>query len=499
MTQILTLLDLSGIQSYLFSSNRLRHNRSASHLVALASKDWVEEIGLKHAGDLIYAAGGSAAITFSNIEAAKTFAHDYTCKLLKDAPGLRVVIHHSPFEAGTLARVFSEASGHLAKTKVEQPIGQPLPGLSVTAVCDYTGLPAVKRDRDNGWMSAELACKERWVEAVRAETVAAFAGMLPAGYTFVDDFNELGMHEDSSYMAVIHIDGNGMGERKKTLVKDCVTQANDTRFRQRMAGFSKEIIAANDSTLKETLRQLWSWIQYNEVEDQYVHQDRQSGEKRLKFTPIVTGGDDITLVCDGRLGLSLAALYIKNLGGKKVEGNPYFACAGVAIVGNRFPFTRAYALAEALCKNAKKGLKNELLFAAGGIAMDWHIATSGIAQSLDEIRRQEYKGADGNLFNRPLFLTGTDEWRNWEGFRKVCSEFRDGKWRDKRNKLKALREVLREGGKTTETYREILDLDPFPGLKGATGAEKRGWNAGTCVYFDAIEALDLFEDIEEIK
>jgi hypothetical protein len=40
---IATVIDTTGIQKYIFGSNRLKENIGASHLVKLATTDWVEE------------------------------------------------------------------------------------------------------------------------------------------------------------------------------------------------------------------------------------------------------------------------------------------------------------------------------------------------------------------------------------------------------------------------------------------------------------------------
>ena len=64
---------------------------------------------------------------------------------------------------------------------------------------------------------------------------------------------------------------------------------------------------------------------------------------------LVFGGDDVTFVCDGRLGLSLATLYAREFAAetaKRPECGPLTARAGIAIVKTHYPFARAYALAD---------------------------------------------------------------------------------------------------------------------------------------------------------
>ena len=78
------------------------------------------------------------------------------------------------------------------------------------------------------------------------------------------------------------------------------------------------------------------------------------GEERLPFRPIVFGGDDVTFVCEGRLGLPLAAHYLTRLASEILpDGDPLYARAGIAIVKTHYPFARAYELAGRLGDSAK--------------------------------------------------------------------------------------------------------------------------------------------------
>ena len=44
MSLIVTVLDTTGIQPYIFGSNRLRENVGASYLVSQATDEWVKEV-----------------------------------------------------------------------------------------------------------------------------------------------------------------------------------------------------------------------------------------------------------------------------------------------------------------------------------------------------------------------------------------------------------------------------------------------------------------------
>ena len=71
--------------------------------------------------------------------------------------------------------------------------------------------------------------------------------------------------------------------------------------------------------------------------------------------------------------------------------------------------------------------------------------------------------------------------------------FSDEAWRDRRNKVKQLREVLREGGTAVEQFRRNFNLPELPELdQTRQHLQEQGWDGTRCGYFDAIEALDFY-------
>jgi hypothetical protein len=500
MTHILTLLDISAVQQYLFSSNRLRHALAASWLVKQASSEWVKRAADDAGGTVIYAGGGNAALTFVSLEGARAFARDYTKQLIEQAPGLRVAIRHTLYQTGKLANTFDAAGKQLAQQKLAQPISLPQPGISVTAACDYTGLPAVQREKNkHTLLSAELAAKERVVDESRAGLIEDLGDSI-RGYSPITDFNLLGEHGNASFMAVIHADGNGMGKRKRELVQGHLNNSDDEAFVNALALFSDQVVTATTDALQKTVSQLLGWLNDAGKQERKARYApiAADGTRDLMFVPIVTGGDDITLVTDGRLGLSVAAFFLKTLAEHgRVQNSPVYACAGVAITGNRAPFARAYKLSEALCKNAKQALTSKNL---EGSALDWHIAMSNLDEGIFGLRQREYTVASGELAQRPVVVGTTTPkspaYINYDRFRALITDFADGpNWYDRRNKVKALRDILRNGGEAVENYRNALDLPEFSLLDDGT-ARQNGWSGTQCLVFDAIEAIDIFEDIE---
>jgi hypothetical protein len=239
------------------------------------------------------------------------------------------------------------------------------------------------------------------------------------------------------------------------------------------------------------------------------------------FRPLVFGGDDVTFVCNGQLGLSLATIYMNaftEATRKQIENfqeRGIHTGAGVCIVKVHYPFRRAYDLSEALTKSAKRHLKDDRSKAS---ALDWHISSTGLSGSLNAIRAQEYEIRDReqsrSLLMRPVRMRHASEWRAWEDFNRFVAAFNyDERWAGRRNKVKALREALRAG---EAAVKEFLAIHPFTDaaesstqsqqskerLPAPVNAEWRhlceiGWEANRCVYFDAIEALDHHMILEE--
>jgi hypothetical protein len=328
-------------------------------------------------------------------------------------------------------------------------------------------------------------------------------------------FDDLGRTKgESSYIAIVHTDGNGMGKRIQKIAKDYPENRDYINAIRSFSEGAKD--AANDalvSTIKKTIDSILPRdLDGREAVGGAIEIKKdEEGNKILPIRPIVFGGDDATFVCDGRLGLTLAEFYLRQLTSpsrKLVDGDPLFARAGVAVVKSHYPFARAYALAEELAASSKKFIKEKNTESKLS-AIDWHFAVSGLVLGLDEIRKRDYHTKQGYLTMRPLILGQKigPEWRTWNTFTKIISELRETvsevddaqkseeQW--SQNKLKALRMVLREGPESVMQFLNGNTPDKVPLIPGNLDSEKRGWIADRCTCFDAIEAMDFHVPLKE--
>jgi hypothetical protein len=522
---IATMLDTAGIQSYIFQSNRLRENIGASYLVELATKDWVDcalmQVGIVESdrpietnqsiqGEKVYASGGNAVVIFREEDSVIAFTRHLSRRLLTDAPGIHLVVAHEHFDwQEPLSEVTSRLAQQLnRKKRHQQNASVPLLGLGVTANCRSTQLAAVgmspQLGNDPGErypVSREVKAKLNAVESANRRLETLFAEVDFNRYCFPRDIDDLGRSKgESSYVAVVHADGNSMGDRFINYGK----QAGDNRdFIDRMRRMSQSVDEAGQTALHQVVQRLTQNLENNpDFRDTLDLQVSKDKRLLLPFRPLVFGGDDVTFICEGRLGVGLAGLYLKTLESQNIaDGGTLPACAGISIVKTHYPFARAYALSESLCQSSKRYVRDmEEEFSA----LDWHIANTGLVGSLKEIRQREYTAQNGkDLFLRPVRLSSTEQnWKSWNNIAQMVTTLNtDEAWRDRRNKVMALREVLRRGDEAVKQFTTQYKIEKLPSYNGISESDvtTTGWcdlpggeNRRACAYFDAIELMDFY-------
>jgi len=189
-----------------------------------------------------------------------------------------------------------------------------------------------------------------------------------------------------SKVAVIHIDGNGIGAIMRNL-KAAVGCVPSKDFEDQLGCTPREPDALRRFVLTMSLRldavvtDAFATAWYDIA--QWARQDRCA--EQIDFTvvpvvPVILGGDDVTVIASGDYALPFAASFLLHFE-KKTAADPLLkylhavskicdeegifgpapmtAAAGVAIVRRNFPFHIAYELAEKLVSRAKGVGKNQ--------------------------------------------------------------------------------------------------------------------------------------------
>lgn len=529
----LTILDTPSIQNYIFGSNRLRENIGASELVWRATARWpletlqgeertnvadpsardpaqrlndlqIERDDLD--AEVLYVGGGNALILFAKAAQARDFVTELHSRLLQETPGLNLAAAHIvvDWEHHHLRDKVAEVMQKLSRHKQSSPPHTPLLGQSVTAECRSTGLVATTTNAAHGKPPNEETYPISSSVAAKLETAEDAEQRLwnltsedfrRTKYNFPRDFDDFGRTKgEMSYIAVVHADGNGMGAFFRRIAQS----AKDSRsYVTKMRTASMQVEQASQAALRRLVDALVGAVGYDDHGQLVVGDVVPLQGDYLPFRPLVFGGDDVTFVCDGRLGLSLGARYLELFEEEtaKLDLDDLHACAGVAVVKAHYPFARAYQLSERLVGNAKAHVREGQ--PEDFSALDWHFAASGLLGDIqDDIRPRQYavpsNGGQGKLYIRPVRLKPySTDWRTWPNFLSVLRTFKT-QWETRRNKALALREVLREGPEAvrrflTATGQELPVLD-----KSKDALQKTGWFGDTCGYFDAIEALDFY-------
>lgn len=509
--RFLSILEVSQKQAYIFSSNRLKDNVANSANIAwVTSCDYFQTIGASYQEEknLVYAGGGHTVSQFDSKEEAEKFHQQVTRSVFERFPDMEVFAKCMPYDENKAPKDnLKELIKELELKKAQRQAAFRQGSFGIEAIDSSTRQP--KR----------MGSEEKSIPKSQEQIDRA---LLPAGYENVYQFEELGGSKgESNFIAVIHIDGNGMGKRVKEFQdKEGAEGKSWDEFQKKLKDFSEAIDRDFKNAYKETTEEIAHKIEANALTDLSLK------GKNFPMRRIITSGDDICFVTEGRIGIECARVFIEKLNRQKnsADGKGYGACAGVAIVHVKYPFYRAYELAESLCSNAKSfgaGLSPEDNGASVS-AIDWHIDFGEMGDRLSSIRDQYLTEEKKHLDMRPYIVSAPDEVlkkepiRQYSHFKEVWARIckADDKDRYARSSIKSLRSVLKGTEKDAWyylTYHKIdsLAVDCYQGIYREIQTEKllSGEQIDRKLYvkttdgkersvlFDAVEVMDTFIDL----
>lgn len=501
----LVLWEISRKQDYIFSSNRLQENRGASIIIDNIIEQLPNEVDENYKNNLVYNGGGSSLYSFDNIEDAKSFIKRISEKVLYDYPGVEVfMVAHEYNKKLPIIEEIEEAYKKLGVKKNQRKYSGRQKSFGIEIKDNSTGLPAMNCKKDpvtseKIYYSYEIKAK---LEESKKES-KKFDELLPEDIRSIKSFRDLAKG-DKNYLGVIHIDGNKMGIKFNQLKSKFIFSDNDNskqneEYLKALKIFSDNIKNAYENAFKK----MANTIKLNEEK---IKDITKIEEGKFPLIPIIIAGDDITFVVNGKIAIESAKVFLDELSKNEIimykdEKVPLNACSGIAIVKTSHPFNKAYELAESLCENAKRTLREEYPEEDYSL-IDWHIEQLDIIGSIEEIREENYiikdETGDKKLNMRPLYLNNKDTWRTYENFKSTIYHIENLKINDKklaRNKVKELRDVFREGKKSTELFLKSNNIENY--LGGIYGTENDyGFNDNYALYYDAIETIDFYKLLE---
>jgi hypothetical protein len=502
---ILAHYDITGIQSYIFATDKLQENLGADKLVGSIFggddangahgilQDTLSEVlpnsctmwqsgGAlqpdKYDAEIIQSRGGYALVAFydKHERTAEKWFQMFTSKFLTRVldecgrVGIATAAIKTDFGDSYKAD-YDELNKRLNAAKGFNNIPAYAGNQPITRQSVRSGLPAVECRSEHGekeWIDSNQILKRK------------------AGETH--DFDDLVLSGDS-FIGVIHVDGNNMGRRIGERLSKCknYTEAVDEN-RKLSNALGKAIKDVIDKSRKD-------------FEEYFKGTEHFTKKRKVPYYELINAGDDITILTSGRYALSVAANILRWFNKQDSpfgKDNRLSASAGVVIFHHHYPFREAYKLAEECCASAKKLTRSEP--DAGKSYIDFVLMQGGAVVDLDELRKRQYTIKGKPITHRPWRVGGNEpigfEWferqqREWVTHESDAKE-REGKWA--RGKQKALREAIALGDGSAELVLDQArsrELD-LPNELKENGKLREDWQR---IMFDILEVADVFEPI----
>ena len=492
MDRYLVILEVSQKQAYIFGSNKVADNIVNSAVIAKClSPEYIEgtlkEKGYKESENLVYSGGGHTILEYSDIYHAKEQVFVLTEKIYKDFEGLSVFAKIRKYdEEKTPQENLKNLTADLEGKKALRRSGFHHGSFGIEKIDSNTLNP----ESDDNCDAKKKIKQEEYENATKAFT--------PNGYKATISFEDIGVEKDKkSFIAVVHIDGNGMGKRVEELYSMIGNEW--TSVKSELRKFSECIDNDFKAAYSEMIEDVKESIENGKLKGMLtLKEEKKEKVENNYFFPIrriITAGDDICFVTEGRIGIECARIFIEKLNNKinEVDHKGYAACAGAALVHLKYPFYRAYELAESLCSKAKK--EGAVLSPEDNgrsvSSIDWHIEFGELKDSIDEIEK-DYIADDGcRLTYRPYVLSVTPEnkglivpsEKQYTYFAKNVAKTVDGEKKHGDGKFKRLRYAIKKGKSATENYVKFYKMEDTNATYNPDGVNPM---------FDAIELMDTF-------
>ena len=297
-------LSVQGIQDFIFKTNQLQEIIGASEII----KGLENEIGAYHPTEILLNAAGNIKVIFKDKASVESVVKALPKQIMQKAYGITV-----SQAVVTMEEKFAEQKEALEELERKLKIQRNKPtipldlSINIMELAPKTARPLVKiekkgKDEIKMDMSTMQKCKAN-----------------PDNKGQLSD-----LKNSKGKIAVIHADGNGLGQLIPKLSNIPV--------------FSQGLDEATEQAFEEAKTVV------------------QNG----KIRKIILGGDDMTVICDATYALEFTRVFLDAFEQQTLAktGHKLTACAGIAFCNEKYPFHYAVSLAEALCSATKKHAKD---------------------------------------------------------------------------------------------------------------------------------------------
>jgi len=386
MSKYLYGASVQGIQDFIFKTNKLQEIVGASEIVkniAQIFKDTYKP------SEIIMNAAGNIKAVFDNKKECEKVVLEFPKLIQQKAFGITISQAVVEFEG--------KSNNHIQELEKKLKIQRNKPNipldlsLNIMKLNPSTAKPLTNKDNDQ-------ATKQKLETYKKIEKDETYK-----------DLKDLSNNKNK--IAVIHIDGNGLGQ----LIRNLTIPLSE---------FSEKLDVATKQAFK-------------------------NAKENKKVREIILGGDDVTVICDANDALSFTKDFLENFE-KQTEKNfqKLTACAGIAYCNEKYPFHYAVDLAETLCGVAKNHSNRE------SSCLMFHNIQSSSFQSWDKFKKEELTITNDKQtikFNFGAYYLKSDKQSTIENFITVVESLRD-----KNSPSSKLRSWLSELYKSSTNAKNFL-------------------------------------------
>lgn len=412
---VLAMYDIRGIQSYIFRTTKVKDAMGASgmieNIMMEALEDAIEKEHLLEESDLLwfdgdkaipynpqakkvkvlFIGGGNAYVMFESKELCISVNCHMSKYILDKTYSLQLAVAIVPV-SGHYSFDFSQLHNQMDQNKADHVTNRPYGALPIMKIEKNTGYPVTHL------INGEECSTETYLKQQRKNELNE------TGDSKVVE-NLIQEKGTDSLLAVVHIDGNNIGNRIQSILQN---EDDYTIAINKMRQLS--------CAIKFSFLKVFNQMRHTFDKKCIAHPLYKTKKTDCFVRKILVAGDDITYVCTGKIALATVEYFCKHIAqytltGNREEGSSldfgFSVCAGVSFVGSHFPFSVAYEVAEACCSQAKARAKAPENRVGERIAnfVDYQFCKMVQTKDLERIRQKEYITCYGErLIKRPYYI-----------------------------------------------------------------------------------------------